>query len=171
MNLCLHHKFILDQKCQFSSQILGICWKYWFSAFIWKKLRLKLNECSQVLRVRLLLVKERVVSGFNTSRAVILMSTTGMAVEKRKFSKIPNWRYYLPNARIGGIIGGDSTSHFETPQSHGNDSEARKLGSVRDEAERCWTAFLCLWIAASKTESEGVFTSHCDWRRKMGSLR
>ena len=35
------------------------------------------------------------------------------------------------------IIGGDSTSHFETPQSHGNDSEARKLGPVRFEAERC----------------------------------
>ena len=29
------------------------------------------------------------------------------------------------------------TSHFETPQSHGNDSEARKLGSVQIEAERC----------------------------------
>ena len=43
----------------------------------------------------LLLVKERVVSGFNASRAVILMSRTGMAVEKRKFSKIPNWKHYL----------------------------------------------------------------------------
>ena len=31
----------------------------------------------------------------------------------------------------------DSTSHFKTPQSHGNDSEARKLGAVRIEAERC----------------------------------
>jgi len=27
------------------------------------------------------------------------------------------------------IIGNDSTSHFKTPQSHGNDSEARKLGT------------------------------------------
>ena len=27
-------------------------------------------------------------------------------------------------------------------------------------------AFLCLRIAASKTESEGVFTSHCDWLQK-----
>ena len=35
------------------------------------------------------------------------------------------------------IIGSDSTSHFKTPQSHGNDSEARKLGAVRIEAERC----------------------------------
>ena len=26
---------------------------------------------------------------------------------------------------------------FKTPQSHGNDSEARKLGAVRIEAERC----------------------------------
>ena len=40
-------------------------------------------------------MKERAVSGFNVSRAVILMSRVGMAVEKRKFSKIPNWRNYL----------------------------------------------------------------------------
>ena len=33
----------------------------------------------------LLLVKERVVSGFNSSRAVILMSRTDMAVEKKIF--------------------------------------------------------------------------------------
>ena len=31
----------------------------------------------------------------------------------------------------------NSTSHFETSQSHWNDSEARKLGCVRVEAERC----------------------------------
>ena len=28
-------------------------------------------------------------------------------------------------------------THFETPQSHGNDSEVRKLGSVRVEVESC----------------------------------
>ena len=33
-------------------------------------------------------------------------------------------------------LGVNSTSHFETPQSHGNNSEARKLGSVRVEVER-----------------------------------
>ena len=63
----------------------------------------------------------------------------------------------VPNARrIGRVIESGSTSHFETPQSHGNDLEARKLGSVRVDAERCWTAFLCLWTAVSKTESERV---------------
>ena len=56
--------------------------------------------------MRLLWVKERVVSGFNTSRAVILMSRTGR------------------------IIGSDSTSHFETPQSHRNDSKPRKCIST-----------------------------------------
>jgi len=35
----------------------------------------------------------------------------------------------LKSRRIGTIIGSDSTSHFKTPQSHGNDSEARKLGA------------------------------------------
>ena len=44
---------------------------------------------------------------------------------------------YGEATRIGRIIWSDSTSHFETPQSHGSDSKARKLGSVRVEAERC----------------------------------
>ena len=47
---------------------------------------------------------------------------------------------------------GDSTSHIKTPQSHGNDSEARKLDAVRIEAERCWMAFVCLWTAAWKAK-------------------
>ena len=74
VNLCLHHEFILHRKCQFLSQIFVICEKFWFYAFILRKLRLSLIECSQVLTV--------------------------------------------------------------------------KLGSVRVEAERCWTAFLCIWTAA-----------------------
>ena len=45
-------------------------------------------------------MKERVVNGFNALIAVILMLRTGMAVEKRKFSKIPNWRQYLLKTRI-----------------------------------------------------------------------
>ena len=49
--------------------------------------------------VRLLLVKKRVMSSFNASRA----------------------------RRICRIIETDSISHFETPWSHGNGSEARKL--------------------------------------------
>ena len=56
---------------------------------------MSLMECSQVLTVKLPLVKERVVSGFSASRAVILMSRTATVVGKRKFSKIPNWRHYL----------------------------------------------------------------------------
>ena len=35
------------------------------------------------------------MSRYNVSRAVILMSRTGMEVEKREFSKILNWRHYL----------------------------------------------------------------------------
>ena len=44
-------------------------------------------------------VKKCVVTGFNTSRAVILMSRIDMAVEAKKFSKIPNWRHYLLKTR------------------------------------------------------------------------
>ena len=46
------------------------------------------------------------------------------------------WRLVQNVRRIDRIIVSDSTSHFETPQSHGCHSEARKLGSVRVEAER-----------------------------------
>ena len=62
-------------------------------------LTLHLSTSVRVLTVRLLLVKERFVNRFNASRVVILMSRTGMAVEKREFSKIPNWRHYLLKTR------------------------------------------------------------------------
>ena len=73
---------------------------------------------------------------FNTSRTMILMSKTGIAVEERRFSEMQNWRHYLSKTRVKikknwHVIGSDSTNHFKTPQSHGNDSEARKLGTVR----------------------------------------
>ena len=44
-------------------------------------------------------MKERDVSGFNGSRAVVLISRTGMAVKNRKFSKIPNGKHYLLKTR------------------------------------------------------------------------
>ena len=99
VNLYLHNKCILDRRFQFSRQTLVICGKFWSSAFIWRKLWLRLIECSQVLTVRLFVVEKRVVSGFNVSRVVILMSRKSMADEKRKFPKIPNWRHYLPKIR------------------------------------------------------------------------
>ena len=67
------------------------------------------------------------------------------------------WKLEPKVKRIDRIIGSESRNHFETPQIHGNDTETRKLGSVRVEVEKCWTAFLCLWTAASKTELEEVF--------------
>ena len=86
-------------------------------------------------------LKERVVSGFNISRTVILISKIGIAMEERRCSKMQNLRHYVIKTRIkrriGTIIGSDSTSHFKTPQTHGNDSEARKLAAVRVGAERC----------------------------------
>ena len=45
-------------------------------------------------------MKERVVSGFNASRTVILTSKTGIAVEERRFSKMQNWRHYLSKFRV-----------------------------------------------------------------------
>ena len=44
--------------------------------------------------------EERVVSGFNASRMVILTSKTGIAVEEKRFSKMQNWRHYLSKTRV-----------------------------------------------------------------------
>ena len=86
-------------------------------------------------------ISERSVVSFNASRTVILTSKTRIAVEERRFSKMQNWRHYLSKTRVkikkNWHDRWDSTNHFKTPQSHGNDSEARKLGAVRIEAERC----------------------------------
>jgi len=49
---------------------------------------------------RLLLVKERVVSCFNASRTVILISKIGIAVEERRFSKMQNWKHYFMKTRV-----------------------------------------------------------------------
>jgi len=61
-------------------------------------------------------------------------------MKERRFSKMQNWHYFMKtreNAkRIGKRIGSDSTSHFKAPESHGNDSETKKLSAVRFEAER-----------------------------------
>ena len=152
MNLCLHHKFILGRRCQFSSQILAICGKFWFSTFIQRKLLLKLIECSQVFTMRLHNMKNFFFWRF-------------------RIGIITCWRLVPNTWRIARIIGSDWTSHFQALQSNGNDSEARKLGFVRFKAERRWTAFLSLWKAALKSGSEGVFTSYCDRQRKMDPLR
>jgi len=54
--------------------------------------------------VRPLLVKKRVMNGFNASRTVILTSKTGIAVEERRFSKMQNWQnwrhYYWSKTRV-----------------------------------------------------------------------
>ena len=82
-------------------------------------------------------MKEHVVSGFNASRTVILTSKINDGREK-----------VFEDAELEALLEQDScqnqeelarslavTQHFKTPQSH--DSEARKLGAVRIEAEKC----------------------------------
>ena len=123
-------------------------------------------------------ISERsVMSGFNASRTVILTSKTGIAVEERRFSK--NWRHYLRVTWVKTRVKIKKNwhdhwewlnKHFKMPQSHWNVSEARKLGAVRIETE-ILNGIICLWIAAWKAKTEGISASHCDWGRKMGSLR
>ena len=62
---------------------------------------------------------------------------TEKVFENAEMEELLEQAFVSKSRRIGTIIGSDSTSHFQTPQSHGNDSEARKLGAVRIEAERC----------------------------------
>ena len=63
--------------------------------FNMKKFAAKAHRMLSNTYVRPLLMKERVVSGFNASRTVILKSKIGIAVEERRFSKMQNWRHYL----------------------------------------------------------------------------
>ena len=120
VNFSLNHKFFLDWRCQFSSQFLVICGKFWFSAFIWRKMRLKLIECSQVLTVRLLLVKVRVVGSFNASRAIILMSRiegeTPTVPRETRQSYPPAWQCSTTYRKTGqDILGNAEMEGFTTP--------------------------------------------------------
>jgi len=55
------------------------------------------------------------------------------------------------------IIGGNSTSHFCTIESHGNNSKTRKLGALWTETERRWKAIFHLRTADSKTTEKRFF--------------
>lgn len=105
-------------------------------------MRLRLIDCSQIMMIRTLLVKERVVRGFIVSTAVILRSKNGKVVEERKFLKIQNWSHYSMKTRVKIkkvilITASVSKSYFQKSQSRDHDSGRRKLGTVRDETRRC----------------------------------
>ena len=80
---------------------------------------------------------------FNASRTVILTSKTGIAVEERRFSKMQNWRIleqdsYQNQEELARSLGVTQQAISKRLKAnHGNDSQARKLGAVRIEAERC----------------------------------
>ena len=82
-----------------------------------------------------------------------------IAMEERRcrIGGITWTRLVLKSKRIGMIIGSDSTSHFKTPQSYGNDSEARKLGAElkpRDVERHLFIIFyfVCLWSCLKGNE-------------------
>jgi len=60
-------------------------------------------------------------------------------------------------------LGGNSTSHFCTIKSHGNDSKTRKLGALWTETERRWKAIFHLRTADSKTEVFCIVTGDEKW--------
>ena len=88
LNLCLHCKFVLDRRCQFSSQILVICGKFWFSAFISRHPQLRLIECSQVFTVRLFLVKKNVSWVISTLQERWFWSIRRSPQKMRRFNEM-----------------------------------------------------------------------------------
>ena len=64
---------------------------------------------------------------------------TASIKHSKTLNLITCWRLVSSGRGIGRIIQSDLKSHFETTQSHGNDSKPRKLGSIRIEAEIDWT--------------------------------
>ena len=100
-----------------------------------------------------------------TSRTVILTSKTGIAVEERKFSKMQNWRHYLSKTRVK--IKKNWHDHwkwlnkpFQNASKPWEWFRSKEIGCRgRIEAERCWTAFVCLWTATWKTKMKGISAS------------
>lgn len=135
-----------------------------------------LIKSSQIITVRTLLVKYRIMSGFIASTTVILTVNTSIIMEERKYSRIQNWRLYkmmtlFKVKKIGTIIWIGTPSYFKRFQSHWYDSETRKLGQVRAEPKGCWAVFVCFWTVASKAKMERIYTWHCDWGQEMGPSR
>jgi len=73
------------------------------------------------------------------------------------------------------IIEDNSTSHFYTIESHGNDSKTRKLSALWTETEICFftskKVIFHLRTADLKTTEKRFFASDCDWRWEVDILR
>lgn len=87
--------------------------------------------------VRPLLVKEHGVSGFNGDFHVEVRHGGG----REKVFKNAELEIFHENCcqsrRIDTIIGATPQINFKMSQRHGDSSEARKLGTVRVDTERC----------------------------------
>ena len=82
--------------------------------FNMKKSAAEAHQCSQILMVRSLLVKERVVSGFNASRTVILTSKTGSGGREKVFE----------DAELGALLEQDCQNQEELARSLGVTQQA-----------------------------------------------
>ena len=119
--------------------------------------------------VTLLQLINHVGDDFDVSRMEISALKTSLALDSQKNSKIKNYSKKIREQRsnVRGacrIIGGNSTSHFCTIESHGNDSKTRKLGALWTETERRWKTIFHLRTADSKRTEKRFFATDCDWR-------
>ena len=134
------------------------------------------NRQIKNVTVRLLLVKERVVSGFNALKAVILMSKIGIAVEKRKFSKVPNLRHYLLKSRAKRKE--NWQYHWEWLNEPFQDASKpwewfgnKKIGFRTSWVPEMLNGVSLLVNICFKDRTGRCFTSHCERRRKIGPLQ
>lgn len=95
-------------------------------------------------------------SGFNALKVVIFTSNTTSILDSRKCLKINNQKRYSMKIRVKttrrscGIIGHDSSSHFQALKSIGIHPKARELSATRVEGKRRGKAILpCLKYCSS----------------------
>ena len=94
----------------------------------------------------------------------MLSSTYGEAVLSKRTCREWFQRFKSDDFDVEDHYGGGKQKIFDSVE--GN-CAPYKL-KPRDVERRF---FACKELLASKRESERVFTSHCEWRRKMGPLR
>ena len=76
-----------------------MCGKFWFSAFIWKKTAAEAHRMLSSTYGEVAFSERTCREWFQRFKSGDFNVEDGKAVEKRKFSKIPNWRHYLLKTR------------------------------------------------------------------------
>jgi len=159
-----HTKTLIFTVFEMSNFVLtSICRRFWFSALIGKKVRLKPIECLSKFMVTLLQLINHVGNDFDVSKMEISALKTSLAlpqtakkIRRQRIRGITRRRSESNTRRACRIIGSNSTSRFCTIESHGNDSKTRKLSALWTETKRRWKAIFHLQTTDSKTTEKSI---------------